>query len=321
MHNNILMLGGSGFLGRHVAQKLVDRNHGGSGRVIVPTRRVTRARHLQLLPTVEVVQADVMDRGELDRLVAQADAVINLVGILHGSEADFERAHVGLPRTLAELCALRNVRRVIHVSALGAAADAPSRYQRSKAAGEEALRSRPGLRLTFMRPSVIFGEEDRFLNLFASLQRVFLIVPLASADARFQPVWVEDVARAIVHCLDDESTIGRSFECVGPEVYTLRELVRAAGTWSGNARPILPLPASLGRLQALVMECLPGDPLLSRDNLDSMRVANVASGTLPTLQDLGIQPTALPTIARDYLGGQSPHARYYTYRIAAGRER
>lgn len=319
MHKNVLVLGGSGFVGRHVVNKLVDRNHGGSGRVIVPTRRVARARHLQLLPTVEVVEADVLDRGQLGRLVAQSEAVINLVAILHGSEADFERMHVGLPKSLAEVCLGSRVRRVIHVSALGAAADAPSRYQRSKARGEEALRSQSALELTVLRPSVIFGEEDHFLNLFASLQRVFPIVPLAGADARFQPVWVEDVAEAIVHCLDDDGTAGQTYECVGPEVFTLRELVRAAGSWSGNARPVLPLPDSIGRLQALAMECLPGEPLMSRDNLESMRVPNVASGKLPGLHELGIEPAALPGIARSYLGGQSPYARYDTYRAAAGR--
>lgn len=320
MHENILVLGGSGFVGRHVVNKLVDRNHGGSGRVIVPTRRVARARHLQLLPTVEVVEADVLDRGQLERLVAQSDAVINLIAILHGSEADFERVHVGLPTSLAGACTASRVRRVIHVSALGAAADAPSHYQRSKARGEEALRSQSALELTVIRPSVIFGEEDHFLNLFAGLQRVFPILPLAGADARFQPVWVEDVAEAIVHCLDDEGTVGRIYECVGPEVFTLRELVRGAGAWSGNARPIVPLPDSIGRLQAMAMECLPGEPLMSRDNLDSMRVPNVASGKLPGLNELGIEPAALPVIARSYLAGQSPHGRYDTYRAGAGRE-
>lgn len=320
MHNDILVLGGSGFVGRHVVEKLVDRNHGGSGRVIVPSRRPARARHIQLLPTAEVVEADVLDRAQLDGLVAQADAVINLVAILHGSEPDFERVHVGLPRSLAEICMIRGVRRVIHVSALGAAPDGPSRYQRSKAAGEEALRKPPGLALTVLRPSVIFGEEDHFLNLFASLQRVFPIMPLAGADARFQPVWVEDVAQAIVHCLDDETTVGRTYECVGPEVFTLRELVRAAGAWSGNPRPILPLPAPLGRLQALAMECLPGDPLMSRDNLDSMRVPNVASGKLPGLQALGIEPASLPSIARRYLSGEWPRARYDLFRTSARRD-
>ncbi len=320
MRDNILVLGGSGFVGRHVIEKLVDRNHGGSGRVIVPTRRVARARHLQSLPTVEVVQADVLDRLQLAGLVAQADAVINLVAILHGSEADFERVHVGLPRALAEACLAHGVRRVIHVSALGCAPDAPSRYQRSKAAGEQALRSQPGLALTILRPSVIFGEEDRLLNLFAGLQSVFPIVPLACADATFQPVWVEDVAQAIIHCLDDDTTVGVIHECVGPEVFSLRELVRKAGELSGHARPVLPLPATLGRLQAAVMEFLPGEPLMSRDNVDSMRVPNVASGKHPGLQALGIEPAALESIARRYLGGESLRARYDIFRACARRD-
>ena len=161
----------------------------------------------------------------------------------------------------------------------------------------------PGSQLTILRPSVIFGEEDRLLNLFAGLQRVFPIVPLACANATFQPVWVEDVAQAIIHCLDDDTTVGVIHECVGPEVFSLRELVRKAGELSGHARPVLPLPATLGRLQAAVMEFLPGEPLMSRDNVDSMRVPNVASGKHPGLQALGIEPARLESIARRYLGG------------------
>ena len=124
------------------------------------------------------------------------------------------------------------MKRVIHVSALGAASDGPSRYQRSKGRGEAALKA-AALDLTILRPSVIFGERDRFLNLFAQLQSVLPVLPLAGADARFQPVWVEDVARAIVAAIDDPSTIGMTIECCGPRVYTLADLVRAAGRWSG----------------------------------------------------------------------------------------
>lgn len=317
--NNILVLGGSGFIGRHVCEKLVDRNRGGGGRVVVPSRRPARAKHIQMLPTVELVWADIHDPAQLGRLVAQADAVINLVGILHGSQADFERAHVVLPRQLAQACRAAGGRRVVHVSALGAGADAPSRYLRTKAAGEAALQGEPAVALTVLRPSVIFGDEDRFLNLFAALQGVLPVMALAGTESRFQPVWVEDVARAAVLCLDRDDSIGRTYECAGPGTYTLGELVRLSGRWSGHPRPVLPLPDALGRLQALVMECLPGEPLMSRDNLDSLKVDNVASGQLPGLDALGIVPTPMAPVASQYLNGWSIRSRYDAYRAMARR--
>jgi uncharacterized protein YbjT (DUF2867 family) len=144
------------------------------------------------------------------------------------------------------------------------------------------------------------------------------VVPLASAGARFQPVWVEDVARAIVASLDDASTIGATIECCGPRVYSLEDLVRAAGEWSGARRRVLALPAVFGRLQALFMEMLPGTPLMSRDNIDSMRVANVASGKLAGLERLGIEATPLDVAAPRYLGHVSGEARLEAWRARHG---
>jgi uncharacterized protein YbjT (DUF2867 family) len=196
----IVVLGGSGFVGRATLAQLVARSGGGGERLVVPTRRLAQVRAIQSLPTVEPLQADVHDDAQLQRLLAGADAVVNLVAILHGSQAAFEHVHVTLPRRLAAACRAAGVGRLVHVSALGVAADAPSRYLRSKAAGEEALRA-SGIGATVLRPSVIFRAEDRFLNLFAAMQAFAPVVPLAGAAARFQPVWVEDVARAIVACL------------------------------------------------------------------------------------------------------------------------
>lgn len=316
--SSVLVLGGTGFVGRSVCEALVERARGGEGRITVPSRHPQRAKAIQLLPTVEVVNADVHDEAQLARLVQGRDAVINLVAILHGGEAAFQRVHVDLPRKLAHACHAAGVRRVVHVSSLGAAPGAPSRYQRSKAAGETALRC-AGLDLTVLRPSVIFGAEDRFLNLFAALQAVFPLMPLAGADARFQPVWVNDVARAIARALDTHASIGRTCECTGPRVYTLAELVRLAGRWSGHERTVIPLPAALGRLQATLMEWLPGEPLMSRDNLDSMRLPNVASGTLPGLESLGIQPTALEGVMPEWLAHGGGPARLNAWRRGAGR--
>jgi NADH dehydrogenase len=316
MPRNFLILGGTGFVGRSVAEKLVERSGGAGGRIRVATRRFPRARHLQLLPTVEIACGDVHDEATLARMLRDTDTVINLVAILHGSEEAFERVHVRLPARLAAACKAAGVRRVIHVSALGAATDGPSRYQRSKGRGEEALRA-AGLDLTLLRPSVIFGERDRFLNLFARIQSIFPLLPLAGADTRFQPVWVEDVASAVVAAIDDPTTIGTTIECCGPRVYTLAELARAAGKWSGAQRPVFAMPAPLARLQALLMEWLPGTPLMSRDNLDSMRVANVAGGKLPGLERLGIEPVPLEAIAPRYLGHVSGEKRLEAWRARA----
>ena len=315
---NFLVLGATGFVGRSVCEKLVERSGGADGRIRVATRRFPRARHLQLLPTVEVACGDIHDDAVLARMLRDTDVVINLVAILHGSEAEFERVHVRLPERLAQACLKAGVRRVIHVSALGAALDAPSKYLRSKARGEAALRA-ASLALTVLRPSVIFGERDRFLNLFASLLTIFPILPLAAAKARFQPVWVDDVASAIARCVDDPSTIGLTLECCGPRVYSLKELVELAGAWSGSARPVPALPAALGRLQAFVMELLPGRKLMSRDNIDSMRIASVASGKLPGLDRLGIETTPLESVAPRYLGHVSGEKRLEAWRARARR--
>lgn len=303
----ILVLGGSGFVGRAVCEQLVAHPVLGAARIVVPTRRRVRARHLLPLPQVDVIESDVNQDRALQRLLHDTDAVVNLVAILHGRPDDFEHAHVDLCQRLAEDCVKVGVKRVVHVSALGVSDDptaAPSHYLRTKAEGEQALRVR-GLDLTVLRPSVIFGAHDRFFNLFAALQRVLPVLPLAAGDARFQPVWVEDVAAAIVRCLaDPAASVGRTFELGGPEVCTLADIVKLAGRWSGHARPVLPLPMAAGRLQAAAMAWLPGEPLMSADNLDSMKVPNVLSGKLPGLEALGVSPVAMSTVVPTYLGSR-----------------
>ena len=315
---NILVLGGTGFVGRSVCAQLVERSGGASGSIVVPSRRPARAKHIQLLPTVQVVDADVHNEAALARLVAGRDAVVNLVAILHGSPAEFQRVHVDLPAKLARVCQNENVKRVVHVSALGVSDRAPSHYLRSKTGGELMLKSAK-LDLSILRPSVIFGEHDKFLNLFATLQAVLPVVPLGGAQAQFQPVWVEDVAAAILRCLDNPATAGQTYECTGPRVNTLKELVELAGRLSGHPRPVFPLPDGLARLQAAAMELLPGEPLMSRDNIDSMRVPNVATAQWPGLSALGITPSALESIAPSYLSPGQGLARLDPWRAKAGR--
>lgn len=310
-YRTILVVGGAGFVGSALVAELVAC----TGReMVVPTRRYQRARHLLLLPRVLVAEIDVNSEGAFERLLPGVDAVINLAGVLHskagpaGSRygAAFARSHVELTQRLVAACAAHGVRRYLHMSALGAAVDAPSMYLRSKGDGELAATSNPAVATTVFRPSVIFGPDDRFMNRFAALQKIFPLMPLAGAEARLQPVYVEDVARAFVAALDDDLTIGKTYELAGPNIYTLRELVRLAGIWSGHPRPVIGLPPALARLQAWLLEHAPGEPLLSRDNLDSMKVDNVAAGPIAPI--LGINPVALEAVAPYYLSGQTPRA-------------
>ena len=294
----ILVLGGSGFVGRHVCAALSQHGH----RITVPTRRLP-ARSVQMLPGVEVVQADVHDPAQLASLVRGHDAVVHLVAILHGNEASFERVHVQLVRHLVDACLQAGVHRLVHISALGADEDAASMYQRSKARGEKVLQAAAEaghLDLTILRPSVIFGADDKFINVFAKLQAVFPVMPLAGATTRFQPVWVQDVARAVVHCVTNRATVDQAFDICGSEVFTLQQLVEIAGKWSGHPRFVLPLPSSIAYLQALMMEFLPGPTLMSRDNLASMQTANVASQHAQGLSALEIQqPMGLRAVFPD----------------------
>jgi NADH dehydrogenase len=310
----VLVLGGSGFVGRALCEQLT-RHFGGAARITVPTRRLAHAQAVQFLPGVTVVQADVFH--DLPALVPGHDVVVNLIAILQGNAAAFERAHVELPRRLAAAMAQGGVRRLVHVSALGVAEHAPSRYLRSKAAGEAVLQvaaQTSGLALTLVRPSLVFGAGDRSVNLFARLQRLFPLMPLGGAEARLQPVWVQDLARALVEVLLRPEAVGQVYEIAGPRVLTLAELVKLAGRAAGCERPVLPLPHALATLQAVAMECLPGEPLLSRDNLASLSVPNVASGTRPGLAELGITPAALEAVLPGYLSGGMGVARLDAWR-------
>ena len=311
--SHVLVLGGTGFVGRHVCEQLVRAGC----RVTVPTRRASHAASIQTLPGLTVLETPTLSDETLPQLMAGCDAVVNLIAVLHGSEARFEQVHVQLPKRIAAAMHRADVRRLVHVSALGADPQGPSMYQRSKALGEAQLQA-SGLDLTLLRPSVIFGAEDKFLNLFADLQQVFPFMPLAGSGTKFQPVWVNDVAAAIVRCLQDRASIGQTYEACGPETLSLGELVQRSGQWAGvnggKGRPVIPLPRWVGWLQALAMEMLPGEPPMSRDNLASMKVDNVASGQLPGLQALGIRPAALSGVAPAYLGHKGPRSRLNRWR-------
>jgi len=309
LHADVVIIGGSGFIGRALAATLISRAK--SVRVI--TRSRERARELWTLPKIEIIEANPHDESELYRALENASSVVNLVGVLHSKPGkpwgpEFDAAHVKLPARIARCMVRQKIRRLIHVSALGAADQAPSMYLRSKAAGEAALRANQNIDVTILRPSVVFGADDQFLNLFARLQKLAPIIPLATPHARFQPIDVRDLSAAIANCLDNPITIGKNYEVIGPDVLSLYEIVHWAGVYAGCARPILPLPDSVAWMQAWVMENLPGKPLLSRDNLASASVPNIGSG--PMSPELGIdRPLSLHAVAPTYLGHASPRAR------------
>lgn len=295
---------------------LADRQH----EVVVPTRRRERAKHLIVLPGVDVVEADIHDQAALLRLLRGCAMVINLVGVLSSRQGmpygpQFARAHVELPKKLTAACREAGVSRLLHMSALKARPDGESGYLRSKGDGEAwVLAQQKQLAVTVFRPSVVFGPGDSFLNMFASLQRWLPVLVLGCADARFQPVYVDDVARCFVAAMFDRSTYGKAYDLVGPTVYTLHELVRLAGLESGHPRWIFPLSRQLSFLQAWFMEAVPGVPL-SRDSFRSMQVDNVSPAKLP----FGIAPTPIEAVAPGWLRNAGPRARYASFRVKAGR--
>ena len=300
---NVLVIGGTGFIGREIVGKLVQAGH----RVHVPTRRYAHGRPLMVYPTVTLFEADVHDDTQLDDLVKGCDVVINLVGVLHSRQgtpygADFERAHVQLPARIAKACVSHGVGQLIHISALGASEQGPSAYSRSKADGEKAIRqglAGSSTAFTIFRPSVVFGRDDQFMNMFARLARVFPVLPLAGARARLQPVFVGDVAQAVTRVVGLSIAAGKTYDLAGPHAYTLGELVRLASVWSGHPRRVMEMPMSIGRMQAALFEMLPGQPIMSRDNLDSLKVDNVCDR--PMDPDLNLVPTPLESIAPSYL--------------------
>lgn len=313
--SSVCIVGGSGFVGRAVADHLCERGL----RVRVLTRSRPRAMPIAVLPTVEIEVADPHDPASLARAFEDMDAVVNLVGILHEKRGQtFRACHVDLPRRIVQACHASGVQHLLHMSALGATPTGPSEYQRTKGEGEAAIRATAGLLpCTIFRPSVIFGEGDAFVNLFAKLVRVMPVIPLAGADTRFQPIWVEDVARCFADALGNPRCFGKTFELAGPRSYTLREIVRFVADTLGKRRPIVALPGPLAQMQALALEVLPGK-LMTRDNLRSMSVDNVASQPFPA--EFGFAPAPMESVVPAYLAGATgARARYQRFRNVAGR--
>ena len=299
--NNVCMFGGSGFVGRHLANLLTGQEI----QLRVPTRNYERAKDVLVIPTVDLVEVRDYDDEQLDLLLMGMDAVINLVGVLHG---DFHWAHVEMPQKIVAACQRNGIRRILHMSALNAGPHLPSAYLRSKAEGERIVMT-SGLTATSFRPSLIFGSGDSSINLFARLGRL-PVLPLASPDAKFQPIFVENVVQAFTLSLDDPKTFGQSYDLCGPKCYSLRELVEYSAHVTGHDPAIIGLSDRLSYLEAAVMEILPGK-LMSMDNYYSMKIDNVCDCAKPSsfTEVWGIDPIALEEVAPIYLAHQSPRER------------
>ena len=311
---HVTVLGGSGFVGSAIVRQLSL-----AGYVVkVLTRRREDAKHIILLPNVDVLECNVMDDVALSKGINGADAVINLIGILHNSKKNsFKAMHAELPARLAKLCVNLGIKRLVHMSALQAAQEAPSAYLKSKAEGENSvMQAIKSLDVTVFRPSIIFGRGDGFINLFATLVKLLPVILLAKPNAKFQPIYVEDVARAFVASLDNIDTYGKSYDLGGPKVYTLRQLVAYVAHTLGKKRPIIGLNNTFSYLQAFAMELLPVK-LMTRDNVRSMEVDSVCLTSFPAF--LGFQPLALETIVPDYLSEDNPRNAYNRFRSSAGR--
>mgnify|MGYP001592979259 CR=1 FL=1 len=298
--HKICLLGGTGFVGKRLAARLSEAGHD----VVILTRHRERQRDLLVLPTVRLVQGDVHDPEFLRKRFEDRDTVINLVGILNEKGRDgrgFARAHAELPSMLVEACRQTGVTRLLHMSALHASPAAPSHYLRTKALGEDAVHraGNPDFHVTSFRPSVIFGPGDSFLNRFAGLLRLTPgMFPLACPQARFQPVYVEDVVRAFVESLDNHKTFGQRYDLCGPKVYTLREIVEYVARLIGKRVCIIGLNDALSYLQAATLEFVPGKPF-SLDNYRSLKVDSVCEQGFPAV--FGITPSSLEQIAPAYL--------------------
>ena len=314
----VCVLGGTGFVGQHLVSELARRGY----QTRVLSRRRERRRELFVIPTCEVIEADVHDGARLGEYLTGCDTVVNLIGILNEyrkPSESFQGVHVEFPKNLAATCRAVGVPRLLHMSALHAGADAPSQYLRTKAAGEDAVHAAASesLRVTSFRPSVIFGPEDSFFNRFAALLAVSPVVfPLACANSRFAPVFVDDVVRAMALSLDDKSTYGQRYDLCGARNYTLRELVEYTGTLSGRSPLIVPLSNGLASLQARVLELLPGK-LLSTDNLLSLSIDSVAEQH--GFEKFGIHPALVEDIVPTYIGERTRSGIFSTLRAAAGR--
>jgi uncharacterized protein YbjT (DUF2867 family) len=316
-NNRVCILGGTGFVGRHLAARLTAMGI----ECRIPTRYPEAHRALRLNGPVQLVPASLFDQGQLRNLFSGCDAVINLIGILNqGGGHSFQHLHVELPDLIIDACKSARVTRLLHMSALNASTTGEvSEYLRSKGEAQNRVltnsSSHGGLNVTSFGPSVIFGHDDSFFNRFAGLLRLLPgPFPLACPDSRFAPVYVGDVAEAFAQSLDNRKTWKRHYELCGPRSFTLRELVQYTARQMGLNKPIIGLNDSLSRLQGHALGMLPGKPF-SYDNYLSLQVDSVCSQD--GLAELGIEATDIDAVVPYYLGPRAERSRFLKLRSLA----
>ncbi len=301
----VTIFGGSGFVGRHVVRRLAA--DGWLCRVAV--RNPDSATFLKVdgdPGQVVPFGADVTDMKSVERAVVGAKRVVNLVGILYQKgRRTFQRVHVDGAANVAKAARAAGVERLVQMSAIGAAPNSPAAYGRTKAAGEAAAKAAFD-EVSIVRPSVVFGPEDDFFNRFAAMARISPVLP--EFPAKFQPVYVADVASAIARILDDPDTRGKTYELGGPRVITFHEFLELVLRVTGRHRPIVAIPMSLAALQATFLELLPVPPL-TRDQLKLLGRDNVVSPGALTLSDLGISPTTMEAVLPTYLHRYRPQTK------------
>ncbi len=309
-----VVFGGSGFVGRSVVRELARRG----ARVTVGVRDVERAKFLKPMGAVgqvTPVRADVTNAGQIAKAVEGADIVISLVGILYQSGRNtFDAVQASGPGTIARIAASAGVGQLVHISSIGADPASPSHYSRSKAQGEAAVQA-AFASATILRPSIIFGPDDTFFNRFASLATVAPFLPLIGGRTRMQPVYVQDIANAVMRVLDDPGTQGRLYELGGPKIYSFRELMDLMMAYTLRPRRLIDVPFPIADLKARFLELLPRPPL-TRDQVRSLKVDNLCSDDCPGLAELGIEPTACEVILPTYLDRFRPGGRYNKSRIS-----
>lgn len=308
----IVIFGGTGFVGRHLVARLVAAGHD----VLVPSRNRSMQRELHIVPQARVINVDVYSDAALRELLQGAHAVINLIGILNERGRNgrgFEAAHTGFTKKLIAACQASGTRRLLQMSALNAGRGR-SHYLRTRGEAEAAVKA-SGLDWTIFQPSVIFGPGDGLFARFADLLKLAPVLPLARAGAKFAPVHVGDVAEAFVRALTRPASIGQTYELYGPDVLTLKQIVQYTAQCMGLRRAVLALPDALGRIQAALMDFMPGKPF-STDNFLSLQVDSV--GGIDGLHRLGIEATPISAVIPALLGPDPQQRRLDRFRRSRG---
>lgn len=313
-HKNIILLGGSGFVGQHLAVELANRGYS----VTIPCRRPHRLQSLKVLAAIRLIEANIMDEAELTTLCKGHDVVINLVGILNESgKTTFRRIHVEFVKSIVQACESNKIKRLLHISALGAnQASGSSQYLRSKGEAENLLHTfgQKDMQVTSFQPSVIFGENDSFINRFAGILKLCLgMFPLACPNSRFSPVYIGDVVEIMADSIEKSDSHSKRYPLCGPETYTLKQIVELINTTLGTRCKIVGLPDGLAKLQALILQNLPGK-LFTMDNYRSLQTPSTCGKDTPACN------TSLSHYIKGLANGYSNKPHYDILRQNLNRE-